>query len=161
MVYRFQGLRAEDHLLILLLQLVHVTAYKCRKVGWWLVRSVSAPTPGYTSVHSVQTPPRLLVSGRRLSALPALISSTFCCALAIISSTSGIVMATVGLIVALMTLIRIGRLTSIHQRLAKLSATSAACLCANACSLHIFPMHFLITFTCSFGLPTSSSSTNS
>ena len=29
----FQGLRTENHLLILLLQLVHVTAYKCRKVA--------------------------------------------------------------------------------------------------------------------------------
>ena len=33
MVYRFQGLCAEDHLLILLLQLVHVTAYKRLKVA--------------------------------------------------------------------------------------------------------------------------------
>ena len=89
-----------------------------------------------------------------------LITSTFCCALAIISSTSGIFMATVGLIVALMTLIRIGRLTS-SVRFAMLSSASAACLCANACSLHMFPMHFLITFTFSFILPTSSSSTNS
>ena len=32
-VNHFQGFRTENHLLILLLQLVHVTAYKCRKVA--------------------------------------------------------------------------------------------------------------------------------
>ena len=89
-----------------------------------------------------------------------LIASTFCSALAIISSTSGIFMATVGLIVVLITLIRIGRLTS-SVRFAMLSAASATCLCANACSLHMFPMHFLMMFTCSFILLTSSSSTSS
>ena len=123
----------------------------------WLVHSVNAPTPDYILVHSEQTPPGL---SSPTFCFTCLIASTFCSALAIMSSTSGIFIATVGLIVALMTFIKIGRLTR-SVKLARLSAASAACPCASACSLHMFPMHFLMTFTCSFDFPTSSSSTYS
>ena len=89
-----------------------------------------------------------------------LMASTFSCACAIISSTSGILIAMVGLMIALITFTRIGRLT-ICINAARLSAASAACLCTSACSLQIFPIHFLIALTCSLFFPSSSSSTNS
>ena len=62
--------------------------------------------------------------------------------------------------VAFITFMTKGKLT-MSVKDARWSATSAVCLCARACDLHISAMVILISFVCFCVLPVNSSSTNS